>query len=118
MQNHVPAILFALVATASFAQDRPALSQSDLEAEIAKLKTETAALVTAGRTALDALTPEQRLVALPAIWRVFRGLTEFRDCDDCPTMVVVPAGEFTMGAPAAAAIARATKAGAAKAIRR
>jgi formylglycine-generating enzyme required for sulfatase activity len=101
MQNHVPAILAALVATASFAQERPAVSQSDLEAEIAKLKTETVALVTAGRTALDALTPEQRLVALPAIWRVVRGLTAFRDCENCPNMVVVPAGEFTMGAPAA-----------------
>jgi formylglycine-generating enzyme required for sulfatase activity len=25
---------------------------------------------------------------------------EFRDCPDCPVMVVVPAGEFTMGSPA------------------
>ena len=23
----------------------------------------------------------------------------FRDCDECPEMVVVPAGEFTMGSP-------------------
>jgi formylglycine-generating enzyme required for sulfatase activity len=99
MQTPVPAILVALIATASFAQDK--LSPSDLEAEIARLKTETVALVASGRAALDALAPEQRLIALPAIWRVFRGLTEFRDCDDCPTMVVVPAGEFTMGAPAA-----------------
>jgi formylglycine-generating enzyme required for sulfatase activity len=101
MQSSVPAMLIAVVATASFAQDKPVLAPSALEVEIAKLKTETAALVASGRTTLDALTPEQRLVALPAIWRVFRGLTEFRDCDDCPTMVVVPAGEFTMGAPAA-----------------
>jgi formylglycine-generating enzyme required for sulfatase activity len=99
MQTPVPAILVALIATASFAQDK--LSPSDLEAALAKLKTETAALVASGRAALDALAPEQRLIALPAIWRVFRGLSEFRDCDDCPTMVVVPAGEFTMGAPAA-----------------
>jgi formylglycine-generating enzyme required for sulfatase activity len=98
MQNYVPAMLLALVSTASFAQ--PALSPSDLDAEIAKLKTETAALVASGRATLDALTPEQRLAALPAIWRVFHGLSEFRDCSDCPTMVVVPAGEFTMGAPA------------------
>jgi formylglycine-generating enzyme required for sulfatase activity len=100
MQNSVPAILAALVATTSFAQDKLVLAPSDLEAEIARLKTETAALVASGRAALDALTPEQRLVALPAIWRVFHGLTEFRDCADCPTMVVIPAGEFTMGAPA------------------
>jgi formylglycine-generating enzyme required for sulfatase activity len=99
MQTPVPAILVALIATASFAQDK--LSPSDLEAKIATLKTETAALVASGRAALDALTPEQRLIALPAIWRVFRGVTEFRDCEDCPTMVVVPAGEFTMGAPPA-----------------
>src|SRR5262249_45697204 len=25
--------------------------------------------------------------------------TEFRDCPDCPQMVVVPAGTFTMGTP-------------------
>jgi formylglycine-generating enzyme required for sulfatase activity len=99
MQTPVPAILVALIATACFAQDK--LSPSDLQAEIASLKTETAALVASGRAALDALAPEQRLIALPAIWRVFRGLTEFRDCDDCPTMAVVPAGEFTMGAPSA-----------------
>ena len=100
MKTRVPAILVALVTTASFAQDKPALSPSDLESNIAKLKTETAALVASGRAALDALTPEQRLAAPPTIWHASRALTEFRDCDDCPTMVVVPAGEFTMGAPA------------------
>jgi formylglycine-generating enzyme required for sulfatase activity len=99
MQNSVPAILVALAATASFAQ--PASSAADLEAEIARLKTETAALVAAAHTALDALSPEQRLAAPPAIWRSSGALREFRDCDDCPAMVVVPAGEFTMGAPAA-----------------
>jgi hypothetical protein len=67
MQNSVPAILVALAATASFAQ--PASSAADLEAEIARLKTETAALVAAAHTALDALSPEQRLAAPPAIWR-------------------------------------------------
>jgi formylglycine-generating enzyme required for sulfatase activity len=101
MQNSVLAICFALVATASFAQDKPALSPSNLEAEIARLKTEAAALVASGRTALDALTPEQRLAAPPAIWRASGALREFRDCNDCPTMTVIPAGEFTMGAPAA-----------------
>jgi formylglycine-generating enzyme required for sulfatase activity len=100
MQKSVPAILVAMVATASFAQDKSALSSSQLEAEIASLKAGTAALVASGRTALDALPPEQRLAAPPAIWPASRGLTEFRDCADCPTMVVIPAGEFTMGAPA------------------
>ena len=99
MQTPVPAILVALVTTASFAQDKPALSPSDLQAEIAGIKAETAALVASGRAALDALTPEQRLAAPPAIWRTSHALREFRDCGDCPTMVVVPAGEFTMGAP-------------------
>ncbi len=79
MQNTMPAMLAALIATASFAQDKPDLLQSDLEAKIAGLKAETATLVAAGRAALDALAPERRLVALPAIWRVFRGLTEFKD---------------------------------------
>ena len=37
--------------------------------------------------------------------KVFTGRTKhavgstFKDCDDCPQMVVVPSGEFTMGAP-------------------
>ena len=30
-----------------------------------------------------------------------KGGTTFKDCADCPTMVVVPPGSFTMGAPAA-----------------
>jgi formylglycine-generating enzyme required for sulfatase activity len=100
MRNYVLAALVALIATASLAQDKPAVL-SDLEAKIANLKAETAALIASARTALDALTPEQRLAAPPAIWRASRALREFRDCGDCPTMVVVPAGEFTMGAPAA-----------------
>jgi formylglycine-generating enzyme required for sulfatase activity len=99
MQNYVPAILVALLATASSAQ--PVVSPSDLDAEIARLKAETAPLVAAGRTELDAMTPAQRLAQPPAIWRASRGPTEFKDCDGCPTMIVVPAGEFTMGAPAA-----------------
>jgi formylglycine-generating enzyme required for sulfatase activity len=101
MQTPVPAILVALIATASFAQDKPALSPSELEAEIAGLKADTAALVASERTVLDALTPEQHLAAPPSIWRTSRGFREFRDCDDCPTMTVIPAGEFTMGAPSA-----------------
>jgi formylglycine-generating enzyme required for sulfatase activity len=70
-----------------------------LEARIAELKAKTAALVAPERARLDALSPQQRLSAPPAIWRVPGALTAFRDCADCPQMVVIPAGEFTMGSP-------------------
>ena len=73
-----------------------------LEAQIAALKVKTAALVAPARTELDALSPQQRLAAPPAIWRVRGALTEFRDCTRCPQMVVIPAGEFTMGSPPSA----------------
>jgi formylglycine-generating enzyme required for sulfatase activity len=46
---------------------------------------------------LDALSPEQRLAAPPAIWMAPGVLREFKDCAGCPPMVVIPAGEYTMG---------------------
>lgn len=70
-----------------------------LEARIADVKAKTTALVSAGLAELTKLSPPQRLAAPPAIWRVPGALTEFKDCADCPEMVVVPAGEFTMGSP-------------------
>lgn len=73
-----------------------------LEAQIAELKTRTAALATPARAKLDALSPQQRLAAPPAIWRVSGALKEFRECARCPQMVVIPAGEFTMGSPPSA----------------
>jgi len=73
---------------------RPA--QPKLEAKVANLKVKTAALVASARARLDALSPQQRLSAPPAIWRVPGALTAFRDCANCPQMVVIPAGEFTM----------------------
>src|SRR5260370_11297239 len=76
---------------------RPA--RSKLEARIAELKAKTAALVASERVRLDALSPQQRLSAPPAIWRVPGAITAFRDCAGCPRMVVIPAGEFTMGSP-------------------
>jgi formylglycine-generating enzyme required for sulfatase activity len=76
---------------------RPA--RSKLEARIADLKAKTAALVASERVRLDALSPQQRLSAPPAIWRVPGAITAFRDCAGCPRMVVIPAGEFTMGSP-------------------
>jgi formylglycine-generating enzyme required for sulfatase activity len=79
------------------AEARPA--RAKLEARIAELKAKTAALVAAQRPRLDALSAPQRLSAPPAIWRVPGGLTDFKDCARCPRMVVIPAGEFTMGSP-------------------
>jgi formylglycine-generating enzyme required for sulfatase activity len=73
-------------------------TQQELEAQIATLKAETAALVVSAR--LEALSQQQRLSAPPVIFRVPGALAEFKDCADCPQMVVIPAGEFTMGAPA------------------
>src|SRR3984885_4728718 len=81
------------------AEARPA--QAKLEARIAELKAKTATLVAAERPRLEALSPPERLAAPSAIWRVPGGLTDFRDCARCPQMVVIPAGEFTMGSPAA-----------------
>jgi formylglycine-generating enzyme required for sulfatase activity len=66
---------------------------------IAELKAKTAALVASERARLDQLSPQQRLSAPPAIWRVPRAIGTFKDCERCPEMVVIPAGEFTMGSP-------------------
>lgn len=76
---------------------RPA--HAKLEARIAELEAKTAALVASARTRLDTLSPQQRLSAPSAVWRVPGALTEFKDCAGCPPMVVIPAGEFTMGSP-------------------
>jgi formylglycine-generating enzyme required for sulfatase activity len=70
-----------------------------LEARIAELKTKTAALVSSALVRLESLSPEQRLSAPTAIWKAPGALTEFKDCAGCPQMVVIPAGEFTMGSP-------------------
>jgi formylglycine-generating enzyme required for sulfatase activity len=73
--------------------------QPKLEARIAELKAKTAALVASARAQLEALSPQQRLAAPPAIWRVPGALAAFKDCAGCPQMLVIPAGEFTMGSP-------------------
>jgi formylglycine-generating enzyme required for sulfatase activity len=70
-----------------------------LETGIAELKAKTAALVASARAGLSTLSPQQRLSAPPAIWRAPGALAEFKDCTDCPQMIVIPAGEFTMGSP-------------------
>jgi formylglycine-generating enzyme required for sulfatase activity len=94
------AIAFAVVASASDLHGATAADQSKLDARIAELKTKTAAVVATGRARLDTLSAQQRLLAPAAIWRVRGGLTEFKDCANCPQMIVIPAGEFTMGSPA------------------
>jgi len=97
-----PILAITLVSVAAQAQrDDTSLVRPNLVAEIAELKTKTAALVASALPRLAALSPQQRLVAAPEIWRVQGAVTEFRDCAGCPHMVVIPAGEFTMGSPPA-----------------
>src|ERR1700681_1218247 len=96
---HLLLIVCAMICLAPRTPSDARPAQTTLEARIAELKAKTAALVAAARPRLDALSPQQRLSAPPAIWRVPGALTAFRDCADCPQMVVIPAGEFTMGSP-------------------
>jgi len=81
--------------------DAASAAEPDVEAAIADIKAKTEALVAAARPRLDALSPQERLASPPVIWRVPGAITEFRDCAGCPHMVVIPAGEFTMGSPPA-----------------
>src|SRR5450755_1421418 len=57
-------------------------TQQELEAQIATVKAETAALVVSAR--LEARSQQQRLSAPPVIFRVPGALAEFKDCADCP----------------------------------
>jgi formylglycine-generating enzyme required for sulfatase activity len=54
------------------------------------------------RPATPVETPPPPVPAGPATSATAPG-TEFRDCPDCPEMVVVPAGRFLMGSPASEA---------------
>src|SRR6266566_339402 len=74
-------------------------TMQELEGQIADLKSQTASLVSSDIARLNALPPKERLLAPPVVWRVPGAPTEFKDCVDCPQMVVVPAGEYTMGSP-------------------
>jgi formylglycine-generating enzyme required for sulfatase activity len=96
---HILFIGCAMIALASTTPGDARPTNAKLEARIAELKAKTAELVTSARAPLDALPPQQRMSAPPAIWRVPGALTAFRDCAFCPQMVVIPAGEFTMGSP-------------------
>jgi formylglycine-generating enzyme required for sulfatase activity len=96
------AITAAVISVTAHAQrTTDLLVRPNLEAELAELKAKTAAMVAAGLPRLAALSAQQRLVAAPEIWRVPGAVTEFRDCAGCPHMMVIPAGEFTMGSPPA-----------------
>src|SRR5262245_15321524 len=77
--------------------DAALAAEPDIDPAIADLKAKTEALVAAARPQLDALSPRERLASPPVIWRVPGAISEFKDCADCPPMVVIPAGEFTMG---------------------
>jgi formylglycine-generating enzyme required for sulfatase activity len=95
-------VCLLIIAAAMLALPTPGRArppQPKPEARIAELKARTAALVASARAQLEALSPQQRLAAPPAIWRVPGALTAFKDCARCPQMVVIPAGEFTMGSP-------------------
>src|SRR5205807_2357593 len=74
-------------------------AEPDLEAQITQIKARTAALVASERPHHDALPPHERLSAPPVMWKVADAITEFKDCAQCLQMVVIPAGEFTMGSP-------------------
>jgi len=83
--------LFASAAGVGGYAAQPAPPNTD--AAIADLKARTAALVAAQPPlANDVDRP-------PAIWRAAGALQGFRDGADGPEMVVIPAGEFTMGSP-------------------
>jgi formylglycine-generating enzyme required for sulfatase activity len=94
----------AIISVAAHAQRSGTIDplvRPNLEAELAELKAKSAAVVAATLPRLAALSPSERLAAAPEIWRVPGGVTEFKDCASCPHMMVVPAGEFTMGSPPA-----------------
>jgi formylglycine-generating enzyme required for sulfatase activity len=100
----VVAIAAAIISVAAHAQRSDTtdpLVRPNLETELAELKAKTAAMVATTLPRLAALPSQERLVANPEIWRVPGAVTEFKDCANCPHMMIIPAGEFTMGSPPA-----------------
>ncbi len=101
-QRRIPAIVACAMISAApqaYGEAVGGAAQPTLEPRIAQIKADTAALVASARARLDALSAQERLSAPPVVWRVPGALTEFKDCADCPPMVIIPAGEFTMGSP-------------------
>jgi formylglycine-generating enzyme required for sulfatase activity len=90
---------------ARFAAYRSAHPNPD--AEIAGIKAQTAAMIAANmppQSATDSSTTDDTIVNnAPLIWRVSNAATELWDGADLPKMIVVPAGEYTMGSPASEA---------------
>lgn len=78
----------AVLATAASAASAPT------DAAIADLKAKTQALV-ARQPPLQ--QTDAALDRPPAVWRVATPLTSFKDVAEGPEMVVIPAGEYTMG---------------------
>src|SRR5437762_275258 len=76
------------------AQAQVANSQPPSEAAIADLKARTEVLARDALSRLNTLNVELRLAAPPDIWKVPGAITEFKDCSECPQMVVIPAGDF------------------------
>ena len=76
-----------------------ALKSKEGERRNAELAAQAQAMVRAEERAraASAITAKEAPRALP------RPGTVFQDCLDCPRMVVIPAGEFTMGSPASEA---------------
>jgi len=97
----IAAAIISVTAHAQRSDTTDPLVRPNLEAEVAELKAKTAALVAAALPRLAALSPSERLAAAPEIWRVSGAVTEFKDCANCPHMMIIPAGEFTMGSPPA-----------------
>lgn len=62
-------------------------------AKITELKSGTAAAIAAARP----INGNTQIDEPPMVWRVPNSLTEIWDTPDAPVMIVVPAGEFTMG---------------------
>src|SRR5215468_12715752 len=87
------AIAASVMISAAVTGDLATLAQAQpaLEAQIADFKAATAALVAAGLPALEALSPQKRLAAAPVVWAAPGALTEFKDCEACPQMVLIPA---------------------------
>lgn len=66
-------------------------------AEVAAIKAKTKALVAAAGPVGDL---QSRVNQSPLIWRMSKSPLELWDGADDPEMIVVPAGEYTMGSPA------------------